>query len=37
LTKVKSHGNNVCDVIIVHVISVDTYTYKQTNQQMRKM
>ena len=25
-TKVKSHGNNVRDIIIVHVISADTQT-----------
>ena len=26
-TKVRSHGNNVCDVIIAHVISADAHTY----------
>jgi len=25
-TKVKSHGNNVCDAIIVHMVSVDAQT-----------
>ena len=30
-TKVKSHGKNVCDVIIVHVISGDAQTNRQTN------
>ena len=27
---VRSHGNNVCDVIIAHVISVDTHMHIQT-------
>ena len=31
-TKVKSHGNNACIVIIVHVLSADV----QTNKQMQK-
>ena len=30
-TKVKSHRNNLCDVIIAHVISADVQTNKQTN------
>ena len=29
LTEVKSHGNNVCDVIIAHVISANKQTNKQ--------
>jgi len=33
LTKVKLHGNNVCDVIIAHVISGDAPTHKQTTKQ----
>ena len=31
LSKVRSHGNNVRDVIIVHVISADAHTYIDTN------
>jgi len=31
LTKVKSHGNNVRDINIVHVISGDAQTNKQTD------
>ena len=31
----KSHGNNVRDVIIVHGISVDTQTNKQTYRHRR--
>jgi len=31
--EVKSHWNNVCDVIIVHMISEDAQTNKQTNKQ----
>jgi len=27
LTKKKSHGNNVCDVIIAYVISTDAHTH----------
>ena len=30
-TIVKSHGNNACDVIIVHVISGGAQTMQQTN------
>jgi len=30
-TKVKSHGNNVHDVIVAHVISADAQTNKQTD------
>ena len=29
--KVKSHGNSVCGIIIVHVMSADTQTNKQTD------
>jgi len=30
LTKVRSHGNNVHDVIIAHVLIADTHTYIYT-------
>jgi len=30
-TKVRLHGNNVCDVIIVHVMNGDTQRYIVTN------
>jgi len=36
-TKVQSHGNNVRDVIIVHMISGDAQTNRQTDKQTQKM
>jgi len=36
LTKVKSHGNNVRDIIIAHVISGDTQTNWPTDQQTNR-
>ena len=31
------HGNNVCDIIIRHVVSWDTQTNQQTKKQMQKI
>ena len=31
MTEVRSHGNNVRDVIIVHVISADAQIYRRGN------
>jgi len=33
-TKVRSHGNNVRDVIIVHMISADAHIYRRGNRKV---
>jgi len=35
-TEVRSHGNNVCDVIIAHVLSGDAQTNRPTDQQTNR-
>jgi len=36
-TKVKLHDSNIRDIIITHVISLDTQTNKQTNKPNKQM